>query len=55
MNNLRGWTMSQKVPVDDFEWVEYTSQYNEDLKKSYNEKSGEGYFPEADMQYPKDV
>ena len=21
-NNLRGWTMSQKLPVDGFEWVE---------------------------------
>ena len=53
VNNFPGWTMSQKVPVDDFEWVEYTSQYNEDLKKRYNEKSDEGYFLQHDVQYPK--
>ena len=27
VNNLYGWTMSQKLPVNSFEWIEYTSQF----------------------------
>ena len=30
VNNLYGWTMSQKIPVNKFEWTEYTLS-NEDL------------------------
>ena len=46
--------MPLKLPVNGFSWVKDPSQCN-DFIKNYNEKSGEGYFPEADMQYPKDV
>ena len=34
VNNLYGWTMSQKFPVNGFKWVENTSQLNEDFIKS---------------------
>ena len=30
-NNLYGWVMSQKLPVNNFKWIEKTSQFNEDL------------------------
>ena len=40
--------MSQKLPVNNFEWMEDTSQFNEDFIKNYNE----GYFLEVDAQYP---
>ena len=30
---LYGWTMSQKHPVNNFEWIEDTSQFNEDFTK----------------------
>ena len=29
--------MSQKLPVNNFKWIKYTSQYNEDFIKNYNE------------------
>ena len=32
-NNLYGWAMSQKIPVNKLEWIEDTSQFNDDLKK----------------------
>ena len=36
--------MSQELPVNDFEWIKDTSQFNEDFIKNYNEGSDEGYF-----------
>ena len=30
-NKLYGWAISQKFPVNNFEWIEDTSQFNEDL------------------------
>ena len=45
--------MSQKLPVDGFKWVENTSQFNNDFIVNYNENSDEGYFLEADVQYPE--
>ena len=51
INNLYGWAMSQKLPVNNFEWIEYTFQFNWDLVKNYNEKSDEGYFLEVYVQY----
>ena len=43
--------MSQKLPVNNFEWIEYTSQFNEDFIKTYNEGTDKGYFLEVDVQY----
>ena len=39
VNNLYGRTSSQKYPVNKFEWIEETSQFNEDFIKNYNEES----------------
>ena len=33
-NNLYGWAMSQKPPVNGLEWEEELSQFNEDLIKN---------------------
>ena len=49
-NNLYGWAMSQKLPVNGFE-----SQFKEDFIKNYDEDSNKGYFLEVDAEYPKNV
>ena len=41
--------MSQKLPVNNFEWINNTSQFNEDFIKNYNEKSDEEYRLEIDV------
>ena len=51
--NLYGWAMSQKFPVNGFEWVEELSQFNEDFIKNYDEDSNKEYFLEVDVEYPK--
>ena len=52
-NNLYGWAMSQKLPVNGFKWVNDLSRFNEDFIKNYNENSDVGYFLEVDVEYPK--
>ena len=52
VNNLCGWAISQKLPVNKLEWIKDTSQFNEDFIKNYNEESDEGYFLEVDVQCP---
>ena len=42
--------MSQNRSVNNFEWIEDTSQFN-DFTKHYNEESDDGYFLEVDVQY----
>ena len=45
--------MSQKPPVNFFEYIEDTSQFNEDFIKSYNKESDERYFLEVVAQCPE--
>ena len=54
-NNLCGWAMSQKLPVNRFKWVEELSQFKDDFIKNYNEDSNNGYFLEVDVKYPKNL
>ena len=51
VNNMYGCAMSQRLPENNFEWIEDTSQLNEDFIKNYNEESDEGYFLEVHVQY----
>ena len=38
--------MSEKLSVNNFEWIE-------DTIKNYNDKKDKGYFLEVDVQYPE--
>ena len=51
VNNLNGWAMSQILPVNNFEWIKNSFQFNEDFIKNYNEEDDKGYFIEADVQH----
>ena len=42
-NNLYGWAMSHKLPVNDFKWIEDTSKINEEFIKNYDENNDKGY------------
>ena len=54
-NSLYEWAMSQKRPVDSFEWVEDQSQFNERFIKKYDENGDKRYFLEVDVEYPKNL
>ena len=56
-NNLHGWAMSQKLPVDDFEWIKEDdlSKFNESFIKNYDENSDKGYILEVDVEYIKNL
>ena len=36
VNDLYGWAMLQKLPVNNFDWTKDTPQFNEDFLKNYN-------------------
>ena len=54
-NNLYGWAMSQRLPVNNFKWIEDTSNINEKFMKNYYENSGKGYILEVDFKYLKEL
>ena len=54
-NNLYGKAMSEKFPVDGFEWVEDISEIDENFMKNYDGDSNVGYFIEADIECPKEL
>ena len=48
-NNLYGWAMSQKLPVNGFKWVKSTSKIDEEFIKNYDEDSDKGYILKVDV------
>ena len=54
-NNLYGWGMSQKLPVNGFKWIKNLSKFNENFIKNYNKNSNKGYIIEVDVEYPKNL
>ena len=49
--------MSQKLPVDGFEWIKEDdlSKCNANFIKNYDENSNKGYILEVDVEYPKNL
>ena len=54
-NNLYGWAMSKKLPVNGFRWLDSDeiNEINEEFIKNYNENGNKGYIFEVDVRYPK--
>ena len=53
VNNLYGWALSQKLPVNNFEQTREISHFNEGFIKNYNGEIDERYFLEVDVQCSK--
>ena len=43
----------QKLPVNDFKWIEDASKINEEFIKNYDENNDKGYILEVDVKYLK--
>ena len=52
-NNLHRWAMSQKLPVNSFEWVEELSEFDECFIRNHDENSHKGNILEVDVEYTK--
>ena len=54
-NNLYGWAVSKKLPVDSFKFIEKDnlSKFDEKFIKDYDKNSDKGYLLEVDVEYPK--
>ena len=51
-NNLYGKTMTEKLPVRGFKWINDISKIDEDFVKVYNKNGNKGYILDVDLDYP---
>ena len=51
-NNLYGWSISEYLPYEKFEWLENIDKFD---VMSINEKSDIGHILEVDLKYPKEL
>ena len=54
-NNLYGFAMCNKLPLDGFKWVHDLSIFTEDFIKNYNEEGDTVYLFVVDVKYPKNL
>ena len=52
-NNLYGWAMSQKLPVNGFKSIKNVTEIDEKFIKNYDKDSDKGYIFEVDVKYPR--
>ena len=50
-NDLYGWAMSQKLPVNAFKWMNDVSEINEEFINNYDENNDKEYILEVDVKY----
>ena len=53
-NNLYGYAMIQKLPLDGYKWAD-VSISTDDFVKNYNVDSDKGYLLEVDVEYPEEL
>ena len=54
-NNLYGWAMSKKLPIDNFKWETDLSKFTSDFIKNYDKGSDIGCLLFTDAIYPKNL
>ena len=54
-NNLYGYAMRKKLPVDNFQWETNLSIFTQDFIKNYYEESDTGYLLFVDVIYPENL
>ena len=54
-NNMYGWAMFQKLPVNSFKWKKTVPKFNKEFIKNYDEDCNRGYILEVDIAYRKDL
>ena len=47
--------MSQRLPVNGFEWMEQLSEFDELFIEKYDENNDKGYILQVDVEYPKNL
>ena len=53
-NNLYGYAMSRKLPLDGYKW-DNIDKFTSDFVKNYDDNGDKGYLLEVDVEYPKDL
>lgn len=53
-NNLYGWAMSQKLPIEEFTFLSHSEVENFNVRE-YDDQSNFGYILEVDLEYPDSI
>ena len=54
-NNLYGWAMCEKLPINGFKWETDLSIFTSDFIKNYDSHSDMGYIFYLNINYPKEL
>ena len=54
-NDLYGWAMSKKLPIDSFKWINDLEKFTSEFTRNYDENEDTGYLLEVDNEYPKNL